>query len=344
MPSPGERLGFRPDCMSTAMAIMPHQDAAQALDAALAFDIPYWPQLPNINFWEDSYVQTARRFPGIVVDDVENRLTWDEELFLSELESYLAYEEGDPLFAIAPGDSRTYEAFRSGQMEGRAAIRGQLMGPISFGLKVLDVDKKPIIYRDDVRELFILHIARKVNYQLRELREVHPQAFVWVDEPGLEILFSGITGYASEKAREDMAAFLALLEGPRAVHLCGNPDWDFLLQADLDLLSFNAYGCGTVFAGYADSIRKFLERGSVICWGIVPTNAPDLEGWDAPGLVAELERIWALLAERGVPEDLLRSQALITPATCCLINPDRTASVDKAFALTHEVSRLLRSE
>lgn len=343
MPSPEERLGFRPDCMSTAMAIMPHEDANQALDAAFGFDIPFWPQLPNITFWEDSYVQTARRFPGIVVDDVESRLTWDEELFLEELESYLAYEDGDPPFAVAPEDSLTYGAFLTAGLDGRPAIRGQLMGPISFCLKVLDADKKPIIYRDDVRELAILHIARKVNHQLRELRAVNPHAFVWVDEPGLEILFSGITGYASDRAREDMAAFLALLEGPRAVHLCGNPDWDFLLQAELDLLSFNAYGCGTVFAGYAGSIREFLERGSVICWGIVPTNAPDMEGWDAPGLVAELERIWALLAERGVAEERLRSQALVTPATCCLINPDRTASVDKAFALTCEVSRLLRS-
>ncbi len=325
------------------MAIMPHRDAALALDAALRFEIPFWPQLPNITFWEDSYVQTARGFPGIVVDDVENRLTWDEDLFLTELETYLSYEEDDPFFGLAPEDSLTYGLFKGEDLAGRPAIRGQLMGPISFCLKVLDAEKKPIIYQDDVRELAINHIARKVNRQLNELRDLNPRAFVWVDEPGLEILFSGITGYASDRARQDMSAFLALLEGPRAVHLCGNPDWDFLLRADLDLLSFNAFDCGTVFSGYAESVRRFLERGSTICWGIVPTNAPDLEGRDAAGLVAELKRIWETLAERGVPAELLRSQALITPATCCLVNPDLTASVDRAFAMAREVSRLLRS-
>ncbi len=325
------------------MAIMPHRDAAEALNAALRFDIPFWPQLPNITFREDSYVQTARGFPGMVVDDVEHRLTWDEERFLGELESYLAYGEDDDFFAIAPGDSLTYRLLREAPLVDRISVRGQLMGPISFCLKVLDAEKKPIIYRDDVRELAILHIARKVNYQLAELRRLHPHAFVWVDEPGLEILFSGITGYASDRAREDMAAFLTMLDGPRAVHLCGNPDWDFLLRADLDLLSFNAFGCGTVFAGYADSVRAFLERGSTICWGIVPTNAPDIAGWDAPALAAELRGIWHILETHGVPPEALFSQALITPATCCLVNPDLTASVDAAFDLTREVSRLLRS-
>lgn len=326
------------------MAIMPHRNAGEALGAALRFDIPFWPQLPNISFREDSYVQTARGFPGILVNEIEHRLTWDEDRFLAELEGYLSYDEEAPFFGVAPEDSLTYSLFLSEPLSDRPAIRGQLMGPISFCLKVLDAEKKPIIYRDDVRELAITHIARKVNHQWRELRALNPRAFVWVDEPGLEILFSGITGYASDRARNDMAAFLAALEGPRAVHLCGNPDWDFLLRSDLDLLSFNAFGCGTIFSGYAASIREFIARGSTICWGMVPTNAPDLAGWDAARLVAELQRIWDTLAERGVPPELLRSQALITPATCCLVNPDPTASVDRAFELTREASDLLRQK
>ena len=325
------------------MAIMPHRNAGEALGAALLFDIPFWPQLPNIRFAEDSYVQTARGFPGILVDESEHRLTWDEERFLAELEEYISYGAEDSFFGIAPEDSLTYPLFLREALADRPAIRGQLMGPISFCLKVVDKEKKPIIYRDDVRELAITHIARKVNRQLAELRALNPRAFVWVDEPGLEILFSGITGYASDRAREDMMAFLGLLDGPRAVHLCGNPDWDFLLRADLDLLSFNAFGCGTIFAGYPGSVQDFLARGSTICWGIVPTNAPDLTGWEAGRLAAELRSIWDTLAERGVAPELLRAQYLITPATCCLVNPDLTASVDRAFAMTIEVSRLLRS-
>ncbi len=340
---PATRLGFEPDGMSTAMAIMPHGDAQTALDAAFLFDIPYWPQLPNISFREDSYVQTARGFPGMIVDETERRLSWDEEAWLAELEAYLAYEPEDEFFGVRPEDSLTYDLFKAVDWSGRPAIRGQLMGPISFCLKVLDREKKPIIYRDEVRELAILHIARKVNHQLRDLRSLHPHAFVWVDEPGLEILFSGISGYASDRARADLSDFLSLLEGPRAVHLCGNPDWDFLLRSEVDLLSFNAFGCGTIFSGYAASIAEFLERGSVICWGIVPTNAPDLAGWDAAGLAAELMRLWATLAAHGVRADLLRPQSLVTPATCCLVNPDVTVSVETAFDVTREVSRLLRS-
>ena len=89
------------------------------------------------------------------------------------------------------------------------------MGPISLCLKVTDADKKPIIYRDEVRELVVRHIAAKVNRHLRDLRAIHPHAFVWVDEPGLEILFTGIAGYSAERARADLDLFTSLLEGPR---------------------------------------------------------------------------------------------------------------------------------
>lgn len=335
-------IGFEPRCLTTAMGIMPHRDPERALELALRFDIPFWPQLPNVTFWEDTYVQTSRGFPGIVVDPEESRITWSEELFLGELEAYLAEPQDSGSFSVMAEHSLTYESFRTRDLSDRAAIRGQFMGPISFCLKVVDADKKPIIYRDDVRMLAIQHIARKVNRQLHELRELNDRAFIWVDEPGLEILFSGITGYASDRAREDMAVFLALLEGPRAVHLCGNPDWDFLLRSDLDLLSFNAFGCGQIFTGYHPGVREFVERGSTICWGIVPTNAPDLEGWDAESLAGRLRNTWRELAGHGLPEGSLAERALITPATCCLVNPDRTASVEKAFELTREVAGLLR--
>jgi len=34
-------------------------------------------------------------------------------------------------------------------------------------------------------------------------------------------------------------AFFSIIDRHRGVHLCGNPDWDFLLGLDLDVLSLD---------------------------------------------------------------------------------------------------------
>src|SRR5665647_1585421 len=47
---------------TTAMAILPHEAAAPALELALSLDIPFWPQLPHLSYYEDMYVQAAEHF------------------------------------------------------------------------------------------------------------------------------------------------------------------------------------------------------------------------------------------------------------------------------------------
>ena len=56
------------DLKTTAMAVMPHKDADKALELALSMDIPFWPQLPHVSYYEDMYVQAAEHFPGILLD------------------------------------------------------------------------------------------------------------------------------------------------------------------------------------------------------------------------------------------------------------------------------------
>ena len=60
---------------------------------------------------------------------------------------------------------------------------------------------------------------------------------MFVDEPGLQFLFSAMAGYSDLKAKGDLDQYFAHVDRPRGIHLCGNPDWDFLLNLDLDVLS-----------------------------------------------------------------------------------------------------------
>lgn len=340
-PAEVRRLELGTSMPTTAMAILPHRDPERALDLAFTLDIPFWPQLPNVSYSEDTYVQTVRGMPGARVDHQGLRILFDEEAFYAGLEEYLSLESDDELFAVTPEDSLTYAGFLQRASADHAALRGQFMGPISLCLMVKDPDGKPIIYRDDAREVAIRHVAHRVNRHLRDLRAINPRAFVWVDEPGLEFLFTGITGYTAESARADLSLFLSLLEGPRGIHLCGNPDWDFLLRSDLDLLSLDAYNNREILAGYRKSLSGFIARGGRVAWGSVPTHTAALEEENVHSLAARLRGIWKSLEEAGLLPEAVRQASILTPATCCLVNQDLTATVERAFQVLRELRGLL---
>jgi hypothetical protein len=337
------RLGFTSHLFTTAMAILPHQDPQRALELAFSLDIPFWPQLPNLSYAEDTYVQTVLGMPGVEVDYQGLRILFDEDAFYEGLEEYLSLDPHHDAFAVNPEDSVTYAGFLERASSDFPALRGQFMGPISLSLMVKDDEGKPIIYRDDAREVAIRHVANRVNRHLMDLRALNPRSFVWVDEPGLEFLFTGITGYTSERAREDLALFLSLLEGPRGVHLCGNPDWDFLLQSQVDLISLDAYNNRDILEGYRGGLAALLKRGGAIAWGAVPTHTSLLEEETPQSLADRLRSLWQRLEEEGLDGKAIASGSLLTPATCCLVNPDLTATVEKAFGMLKEVREILAS-
>ncbi len=327
---------------TTAMGILPHTDLEAALALALSVDIPFWPQLPRVSYYEDMYVQASEGFPGIFLDLENQRITLDTARFYDELLAYAEASQDPAFFALSPLYSTVFRRFLSLDLHDRVAIRGQMIGPISFGLKVADEARKPIIYNSDVKAILFEFLAGKINHQLAELRAVHPNAFVWLDDPGLEFIFSSLSGYTDIAGRDDMAGFLASLDGLKGLHLCGNPDWDFLLTAGLDLLSFDAYARGEVFARYAGQIKRFLDRGGVLSWGIVPTGISDLAPESVQTLVDRLEAQWEYLAQRGLDREQIVWQGLLAPATCCLVNPDQAVTVERAFALVQAVSEALR--
>jgi hypothetical protein len=120
-------------------------------------------------------------------------------------------------------------------------------------------------------------MAKRINVQLRKLKTRNANAFMFVDEPGMQFLFSALAGYGGIKAKADLDQFFAMVDRPRGIHLCGNPDWDFLLGLDLDVLSLDVYTNAQIFSGYAASIRKYMDRGGTIVWGIVPTGVDAFE-------------------------------------------------------------------
>lgn len=334
------RLGFRGELSTTAMGILPHEDVESALSLAMSVRIPFWPQLPRLSFREDMYVQAMEGFPGIVMDEKHQRIFVDTERFMEEIPDYLEKETRSETFSLSDTFSAVYHRFLAQNMEGFRSVRGQVISPVSLTLKVADEKGRPIVYSDEMRHLAFSFIQKKVNVQYRELCARNPRAFVWVDDPGLEFIFSGLCGYDQVKAKEEMIEFFDGIEGPRGLHLCGRPDWDFLLSLNLDILSFNAYAFGDIFVTY-DRVKPFLEGGGMISWGIVPTWYEDFSREDMEALAARLEGMWAVLESKGVDRERIVTNSLLAPATCNLLNPDKTVTVERSFELLKELSSYL---
>jgi hypothetical protein len=335
--------GFSPNCQTTAMGILPHQDVEKALEVALSLDIPFWPQLPRVSYFEDMYVQALENFPGVKIDPAHQKIDFDLSRFYEELPSYFEKAEDPSTFALTKEFSLVYDRFLERDLSAYSAIRGQIISPISLGLKIVDENQKPIIYHDEVREVLFDFIQKKVNQQYRELRERNPNAFVWVDDPGLALIFNALSGYTEFQAKTDLDRFLEGLEGPKGIHLCAKPDWDFLLKSKIDILSFDSFNCGVMIVNYP-SLRDFIERGGVVSWGIVPTYPELLEQESADSLMGRLEIFWEDLTRKGVDLERLLRQSLLAPATCNLLNPDKEKTVEKAFEVLKELSKKIQKK
>ena len=330
--------------LTTAMAVMPHTDVNRALEMALTLDVPFWPQLPSYSYYEDMYVQAAEHFPGILLDLDKRTLRFSKDKFTEELEATLLQFDDPATFDISETYSAVYHRFLSLDLADRFAIRGQLEGPTSFGFNILDQDERPILFDDTVRPFMLDFMARRLNVQLARLKELNDNAFMFVDEPGLQFLFSAMAGYGDQKAKGDLDEFFAQVERPRGIHLCGNPDWDFLLNLDMDVLSLDVYTNAEIFSSYATSIRKFLERGGVIVWGIVPTGFEDFEKEKTLTMIEHLENIWKILWSKGVDRQHMIARSMVSPATCCLVNPDKERTVERAFSSVKHISYHLREK
>jgi hypothetical protein len=353
-------IAFEARCSTTAMGIMPHRNVERALELALQLDIPFWPQLPKVSIYEDMYVQASQNFPGIAIDFDKARLGFDTARFAQELDQYFEKMDAPETFTLTAEYSAVFHKFLSEELQGYKSIRGQNIGPVSFGFKVLDENLKPIIYNDEVRAVLFDFVQKKANSQYRELKERNRNAFVWLDEPGLGYVFSGLSGYNDQQTKEHYHDFVQGLEGPKGLHLCAEVNLPYLLELGVEILSFDAHQIGFMPKEYAGNVAEFIKRGGIISWGIVPTESTVLATQTPEKLAAVLSDYWEVVSRNtDLPLNQIARQALVAPARCCLSDVGQSSATDKqaggcqvssseekiverAFAFLPELSQILR--
>jgi hypothetical protein len=70
----------------------------------------------------------------------------------------------------------------------------------------------------------------------------------------------------------------------------------------------------------------------------VPTGFEDFSKSTLETLGKQLENIWDRSSVKGIDLEMILRQSLLSPATCCLINPDKEKTVEKAFILIKDLN------
>jgi methionine synthase II (cobalamin-independent) len=332
---------FTPGLRSLAAGSLPHTNAEAACRLALStLDIPTWPQLPRRSFLENMYVQFSERFPGVVVKN--ERIYIDRERDLDpELERlYIAYLMNDLEYAAISSEyAAGLYCFLDMDEDHPPIVKGQVAGPVSWGLMVADQNRKPVLYDDIRAEAVAKHLRLKATWMEQELRKLSPQTIIFVDEPYMSSFGSAFVSLNREQVITAMEEVFAGIEGLKGVHCCGNTDWSLLLSTTVDILNLDAYEYAEALALYPDKVSEFLGRGGIIAWGIVPANEQVHEE-TVDSLSERFHQALALLTDKGLHQDDLLSSALIMPSCGCGSLPVKTA--ERVLELTGELAAALQ--
>ena len=335
------RLEF--GCLPTGIGSMPHTNADEACSLIMKYlpDIPFWPQLPRRSPKENMVVQFSEGFPGVVAEGDKIHIEASTN-FEAELEQiYIDCEQDN---AHEYSVSREYAAglhtFLS-RAAGNRIIKGQVTGPITWGLTVTRQDGLGILYDDTLAETEAKFLRLKASWQENVLRETWPTVIIFVDEPYLVSLGSVFTPIPEEKVPVLLKEVFKGIKGIKGLHCCGNTNWSIVLDTSLDILSFDAYNYAASLSTHSDKVKAFLERGGSIAWGIIPNDEEVLAKESLPNLRDRLEEAMASFTRDGVKFKQIIAQGLITPS--CGLNVLSPEAADRALELTAELSADLRS-
>lgn len=348
------------NCRPCLIGSLPLTDYAEA--ARLVWDytpeIPLWVQLPKVP-GEGMTRQFAAGMPGLVEDGgrafIDTASPDFEESLLSFYEEALALQDEaveleNSRFAMAPeAAGGFFELIRQalGRTPPPLALKGQIVGPVTFGTSLCDRHGKAIFYDPQLRDAAFRLLALRARWQVRRLAALGRPVVLFIDDPAITGFGSSIyIGMNREDVCQGLGAVIDAVHqegGMAGVHICANADWTLVLDSAADVLSFDAYAFFDQFVIYRDAIRRFAERGGWIAWGLVPTLSPeDLDRETGASLFIQWEAKSAQVAALGIDPQRLMAQSLITPA--CGMGTLSVELATKALRLTRELSDRIRTE
>jgi hypothetical protein len=333
-----------PESRATGIGALPHTDPVKACHSVLRAypEFPYVPTLPNRTVNEGIVFNDSERLPGRVIR--EGRLIVDRsaDIAAGMEQIYLDFiEKNSAPYAVTPAYGSGFHAMMHHRLDDAFGLKSQITGPITFGMQVVDDDRRPIAYdpafADVVPKMLALR-ARWCEMEMQACTGVR-ETLIVLNEPYFASLGSSVIPIDSGTVCAGWEDIASLLEGGLGIHCCSNTDWGFVMSLDPAVLSFDAYANAAEFLLYREALAGYLERGGIVAWGIVPAEENIFVRERVETLYDRYRDIRSKVTEYVSPR-LFDSRSLITPSCGIRFSDENGAEAIMQAATT--ISSLIR--
>ena len=207
---------------TTLIGSLPFANSIDSVDITLDGRVacPSWPQLPTRGINESMYVQTGAYLPGLKIDG--DKIIVDLNDY-DPTEAYTAILSDDIDHFIHPPElyEGMYEILNR-DLSKYDAVKGQVTGPISEGLQILDKNSRPVIYDESYSEIVRKTVNMMAKWQARRLSMSNNNVIIFFDEPSLSILGTPFASISDDQARAWINESMDGVDAFRGIHCCGN--------------------------------------------------------------------------------------------------------------------------
>jgi methionine synthase II (cobalamin-independent) len=335
--------------LATGIGSLPHKDIDAALDLIFKYvpEIPFWPQLPKRDIREAMIAQFSENFPCLKI--TSEGLVFDPENKDEQLEAFYERVIADdaPYFKIsepyALGLHKFYNRLEKIGLQDIEFIKCQITGPFTFAAGISDENGIALLHDKVYMQAIIKALTFKALWQINLFRKFNKKIMLFVDEPYLSCFGSAYTPLNKEDVVKGLSELTEPLKNQDVllgVHCCGNTDWSIFTDVkNLGLISFDAFEFLDRLILYADDLKRFFDRGGILCWGIVPTQL--FSGEETPDFLIRMikEGIYKL-EKKGFGEEALSDNIIISPS--CGLGTFAPEKAEKVFKLLSQTASSIR--
>lgn len=339
-----------------AIGSLPYKTPEEALEIVKNNfqNIPFWPQLAKVSKNEDMTIQFLEGMPSFFASE-DFRFDTENEKFYEDLEQFfLDYEEitenhNEELlekYAISADFSSAFKPFiELVKTCGCKYAKGQIVGPFTLSTTLTDKQGRCAIYDETLREIIVKTLTLKALWQIKQIKTAGAKPIIFIDEPSISQL--GTSAYLTISQDEVMSMLKEISDiiqatgALSAIHCCGKCDWSVPISTGINIISLDAYAYAQNLSIFHKCVKKFLENGGKIAWGVVPTLDKDaLEKADLTEILDKFDKAVNYLTKKGIDEKLIIDNSLVSPS--CGAGSLSQELAEKAMRLTHELSDCLK--
>ncbi len=319
-----------PHSLSTGIGALPFLDPVRACDTVLGIyqEIPYIPTLPNRDILESIVFCDSSLLPGRVIHDGRLYVDSGKDASAEMEQIYIDFMEGSSeRYALSADYASGFAEMMHRDLSGSLLLKCQVTGPVTFGMQVVDCEKRPVYYDDQFADVLSKMTALRAMWCEKAMKDIPgvEETLVVLNEPYLAALGSSVIPIDRDCVISGWNDISSLVSGGLGIHCCSNTDWNFIISLNPSVISFDAYTGAREFLLYMDDITRYMEKGGVIAWGIVPAD---------PGIFAQvsqntlIEKYCEIRKQVVSVMDpgLFDAQSIITP-TCGIRFADEPGSI-----------------